>query len=280
MRITKHIVFLSFLAIPVTIFSQNYEELVEQALLAAQHDSLLKSESLYKQALKINPNDYRNALAYHNLAHVQEMMYWQNVNDKKMLEEAVYNYSKAIEMQPESVPMRFSRGNLNLNMKNYDRAILDYTSIIEKDASNVTALNRRGYSYFQKRDYDKARQDYEQVLKINPNDYPSAMGVALVLQKTNKTREALTRMDFLIAAYPDKAELYVVRSSMYEDLNMRELALIDLNRAIELEPKNPQHYLQRAELYDKMKKRAQAKNDRRKAQKLIYITPVAPVNKS
>jgi len=265
----KYLVLLTFSLLPFSMFGQTYEQLVEQALLAAQHDSLPKSEALYKKAININPNDYRNALAYHNLGHVQEMMYWQNTDDKKMLEESVYNYSKAIEMQPESVPMRFSRANLNLNMKSYGKAILDYSKIIEKDASNTTALNRRAYSYFQQRDYPKAMDDYERVLKLEPSDYTSAMGIALVLQKTNKVGEAITRMDFLIAAYPDKAELLVIRSSMYQDLNMNELALIDLSKAIEMEPKNPQHYVERAKLYEKIGKHAQAKKDYRKARKLI-----------
>lgn len=270
MRIT----FLIFLYIfsSCNMFSQNYNQLVEQAINATNADSLRKAESLYRQALKTNPNDYRNALVYHNLGHVQEMMYWQNTSDTKMLEEAVYNYSQAIEMQPENIPMRYSRGNLNLNLKAYGKAILDYTAIIKKDPQNTTALNRRAYAYFQQRDYDKAKADYNEVLHIEPTDYLSQMGVALVLQKTNNTKEAINRMEFLIDEYPDKAELYTVRSQMYADQAMLELALLDLTKAIELEPDNPDYYRQRADLYEKMKKHGLAKRDRRKAQSFVSVT--------
>ena len=264
----RYLLLAILLMLPVCMSGQTYEELVGQAQTAVEHDSLEKAEALYKSALKLNPNDYRNALVYHNLGHVQEMMYWRNTNMKKMLEEAVYNYSKAIEMQPESVPMRFSRANLNLNMKSFGKAILDYSAIIDKDKTNTTALNRRAYSYFQMRDYDKARTDYERVLEINPTDYTSALGIALVLQKSNKSREAISRLEFLIAAYPDKPELYVVRSSMYEDLNMREMAILDLSKAIEMQPGNPEYYIQRAMVYEKMGKKALAKRDYRKASRL------------
>ncbi len=267
MRIT----FLIFLYIfsSCNMFSQNYNQLVEQAINATNADSLRKAESLYRQALKTNPNDYRNALVYHNLGHVQEMMYWQNTSDTKMLEEAVYNYSQAIEMQPENIPMRYSRGNLNLNLKAYGKAILDYTAIIKKDPQNTTALNRRAYAYFQQRDYDKAKADYNEVLHIEPTDYLSQMGVALVLQKTNNTKEAINRMEFLIDEYPDKAELYTVRSQMYADQGMLELAVLDMSKAIELEPQNSDLLLQRADLYDKLKKHGLAKRDSRNARKII-----------
>ncbi len=261
------------MAIATPTFSQSYEELVEMAIAAAQADSLRKSEALYKQALKINPNDYRNALVHHSLGHVEELIYWSDPSDTKILEEAVYHYSQAVEMQPESVLMRFSRADLYLNLKNYGKAVLDYSDIIKKDPANTEALNRRGFAYFQMREYDKARADYERVLKQKPSDYLSALGVALVLQKTNKTSEAITRMGFLMAAYPDNPDLYEVRASMYEDLEKYELALLDLTKAIEMDPSNPDRYIRRAELYEKMGKATHARNDRRKAQKLLEEPP-------
>ena len=90
-----------------------------------------------------------------------------------------------------------------LGLRVYDKAILDYSEIIKKDPSDIDALNRRAFAYYEMRDYDKARTDYEAVLKINPTDYLSALGIVLVLQKTNKVSEAVTRIGFLIAAYPD-----------------------------------------------------------------------------
>ena len=95
------------------------------------------------------------------------------------------------------------------------------------------------------------------------------MGVALVLQKTNHTREAINRMEFLIDEYPEKAELYSVRSQMYADQGMLELAVIDISKAIELESHNSELLFQRADLYDKLKKHGLAKRDRRKAQSFI-----------
>lgn len=265
----KNLFLALFFICPHLASSQTYEELIEHAITAAQADSLKQAEALYKMALKLSPNDYRNVLVYHSLGHVEELMYWQNTSDTKMLEEAVYNYSQAINLQPESALIRTSRANLFLNLKHYDKAILDYTEIIKKDPSDIEALNRRAFAYYEMRDYDKARADYEAVLKINPTDYLSALGIVLVLQKTNKVSEAVTRIGFLIAAYPDRADLYVVRSSLYTDLNKLELALLDLNQAVSLEPQNPQNLLHRADLYDKMNKHTQARNDRRKAQKLL-----------
>lgn len=260
--------FLSAIMMVSAAYAQTYEECVEQAYNAAQQDSLEKAVELYRQALRLSPGDHRNALVFHNLGHVQEMIYWKNPDNTKMADEALYNYSHAIELQPLSLLMRESRARFYLNLKNYDKAIGDYTHILKKEPDNAEARNYRAFAYYQQRDYENARRDYETVLKRHPADYTSALGVALVLQKTHKVGEAVRRMEFLIVEHPDKAELYAVRASMYGDLDNLSLALVDLNQAIKLEPNRPDYYLQRALVYERMGKKNQAESDRRRAANL------------
>ena len=258
--------FIACLNIPA--FSQSYEQCIEQAYHAAQHDSLTQAEALYRQALKLSPGDHRNALVHHDLGHVQEMIYWKDVNNTKIAEEAMYNYTRAIEMMPISMPVRFSRANFHLNLKHYEKAIEDYTVIIKSTNENTEALNYRAFAYYQNRNYDKAMQDYKTILERHPSDYNAALGVALVLQRTYKVNEAVRRMEFLITEHPDKAELYAVRASMFTDLEKLDLALVDINQAIKLEPKNPAHFLQRAGIYEKQGKQQKAKRDKEKAKLL------------
>ena len=150
-------------------------------------------------------------------------------------------------------------------MDNYGKAIHDYTTILEHDRQNTDALNRRAFAYYQNREYDKAENDYNSVLAIKPSDYASALGKALVMQKTFRLGEAIKRMEFLVVEHPDRAELYAVRASMYKESGKMELALVDISRAIQLEPKNPAYYSQRADIYEAQGKKKMAAADRRKA---------------
>ena len=268
MRTKQTIIALLILLLPITLAAQTYEELVESALRAAQADSLETAEMLYKQAIRSAPDDYRNALAYHDLGHVQEMLYWKNTDSKKY-EEALFNYSKAVDMQPTAIPIVFSRANFYLNLKNYGKAIYDYTSILDMVPTNIDALNYRAYAYFQQREYDRAKADYESVLRLKASDPTAALGVALILQKTNKFGEAIKRMDFLIAEYPERDDLLAIRASMLTDRGQYELALVDMDRAIEISPSNPTYYVQRAEIYEQKGKKKLANRDRRNAAKLV-----------
>lgn len=245
--------------------AQTYDQTVRQALSAAEHDSLDQAEELFRQALKISPGDHRNALVYQYIGQVIETKYWNNPSDVKTVEEIIFNYSKAIELQPQNRSMLFSRANFYLSMENYGKAIHDYTTILEHDRQNTDALNRRAFAYYQNREYDKAENDYNSVLAIKPSDYASALGKALVMQKTFRLGEAIKRMEFLVVEHTDRAELYAVRASMYKESGKMELALVDISRAIQLEPKNPAYYSQRADIYEAQGKKKMAAADRRKA---------------
>jgi carboxyl-terminal processing protease len=54
--------------------AQTYDELITCALDAAKNDSLTKSEILFKQALKMDPANMRNALLFTNLGTVQRRL--------------------------------------------------------------------------------------------------------------------------------------------------------------------------------------------------------------
>ena len=49
------------------LHAQTYEGCIERAYQAAQHDSLELAEALFRQALKMNPGDHRNALVHHDM---------------------------------------------------------------------------------------------------------------------------------------------------------------------------------------------------------------------
>lgn len=221
--------------------AQQYEQEVEQALNAVKANEYDKADSLFRQALKCSPSDIRNALIYSNMALINKM--------RGQSLEAIDNYSTALAIAPQNIPILKARADLYLELDNHGKALLDYSKIIDFDPHNSDALLARAYIYQQRRDYYNAKKDYEALLTADPHNYPALLGTAILFQNAGKPQEAIMRLTLLIDEYPDKAELYSIRAEIEKEANQSELAIMDLNKAIELEPDNKNMVLSRAYLH-------------------------------
>ena len=220
----------------ITHAQTSYEEYVESALKATYADSLDKAEALFKEALKQSPADHRNSLIYFNLGKIQ--------TSKGLYDKAIESYSLALNNTPLSVPILMARANLYLQLGNNDKAYKDYCNVLDTNPDNTDALAYRAFINKNARRYDQARMDYERLLNIEPDHYLANLGMALICQDTHHLHQALERMEQLINIYPDKAELYSIRADMEA-----ELAIMDLDKAVELNPQNSNYVLARAYLH-------------------------------
>lgn len=62
----KYLVFIlcSIFSSVCTLQAQSYNEIVEQAMNCVKKDSLVQAEQLFRKALKLEPNNARNALLF------------------------------------------------------------------------------------------------------------------------------------------------------------------------------------------------------------------------
>lgn len=226
-----------------------YEQLVERGLAAAQADSLVLAEDLFKQALKLRPNDHRNALLYTDLGRVQEALYWQDTHNGRRADDALESYSLAIDRAPEAVPMLMARATFCLKLGQWSKAVRDFTRVLTVNEQHLPALNYRAYCYAQQQAYDLARQDYDRALAIDENNYEATLGLAILEQQTGHLNRGIERMTQLIEAGETAAETYSVRAGMYAENHQPELALLDLDIAVSQEPENVNYVLARAYLH-------------------------------
>ena len=63
-RMKQIVCYLMLLCACMQLQAQTYDELITSALDAAKKDSLTKSEILFRQALKMDPANMRNALLF------------------------------------------------------------------------------------------------------------------------------------------------------------------------------------------------------------------------
>ena len=254
------------LAIGTPAAAQSYAELADQALEAIARDSLEQAERLIRLALKTDPANQHNALLFSNLATIQRA--------QGRYEQALENYTFALNMMPEAVPILLNRATLYMEMGRDRHALADYTLVLDLQPHNREALLMRAYLRMQARQYKEAHADYDTLLRVAPGDFKARLGLATLLQDEGKRQEALSLLDKMIAeqgVQPDSADvadcalLYTARAGVYQGLGQAEAALLDLEEAVRLDPALPDVYLMRSRLYLSQGKKREARQDVEKA---------------
>ena len=221
--------------------AQTYDEYISQAMDAIETESLAKAEMFFKEALKLEPANIKNALLFSNLGTIQ-----RRIGKKK---EALEAYSLALNLTPYSITILLNRASLYLEMDMLDKAYLDYCNVIDLDAKNKEALQFRAYVYMRRRQYMEARLDYQRLLEEEPGNKTARVGIAMVNQKDKRYREALEELNRLITDYPRDVSLLKARAELEVEMNSLELALLDLEEAVRITPNDADIYVMCGEIY-------------------------------
>lgn len=245
--------------------AQTYDELAARALEAARKDSLELSERLWEEALKADPANVRNSMLLSNLGTVQRRM---GKTDK-----AIESYSLALNLAPYSVTILLNRASLYLENNRYEKAYIDYCNVIDIDRKNAEALLFRAYIYMQRRSYKEARIDYNTLLQEEPENKTARLGLALLNQKELRYREALEEFNRMIADEPQDAALLKARANLEVEMGTPDLALLDLEEAARLDPKDAEIYVLCGEIYLDRKKKREARAAFEKAVELGVPRP-------
>lgn len=230
--------------------AQTYDELITRALDAARKDSLKQSESLFKQALKMDPANMRNALLFTNLGTVQRRM--------GKIDDAIDSYSLSLNITPYSVVTLLNRASLYLEKNLFNKAYVDYCNVIDIDKTNKEALLYRAYIYMQRCDYKGARIDYNTLLQEEPGNNTARLGRALLNQKELKYREALEDFNRLVSDNPRDISYLKARATLEVEMNTPDLALLDLEEAAKIDPNDAEIYVMCGEIYLSQKKKREA----------------------
>ncbi|MGL4851720.1 MAG: tetratricopeptide repeat protein [Phocaeicola sp.] len=240
--------------------AQSYNEITSQALQAVEKDSLVQAEQLFKEALRLDPANMRNALLFSNLGTVQRRM------NRPI--EAIESYTMALNITPYAIPVLLDRASLYLERNLLDKAYLDYSQVLDLDRLNPEALFYRAYVYAQRREYAEAQIDYKTLLTVEPNHKMAGMGLAWLLQKWMRHRDALEEYNRLLTLFPEDATILVARANLALEMNTPDLALLDLEAASKLTPEDGEIHILRGDIYLSQKKRRAAKEAYEKAMAL------------
>ncbi|ACL05116.1 Tetratricopeptide TPR_2 repeat protein [Desulfatibacillum aliphaticivorans] len=151
-------------------------------------------------------------------------------------DEALQDFDKAVDMQPDSALNYINRGNVYADMGDVERAIEDYNQAITLDPNNGLAYSNRGLAWSSLKRFDQAIPDLDKAIAFGHEGvYKSLMKRGVIRYGTKDYNGAVEDFSRVIKMHPGFTEAYYFRGLAYQQLNEAEKAQTDLQTAMDLQ---------------------------------------------
>jgi serine/threonine-protein kinase len=155
-------------------------------------------------------------------------------------EEAIADFTKAFELNPKASVAVNNRGNAKSFLGRFEEAIEDFTKAVGLEPAYAGAYNNRGNAKAFLGRVDDAIGDFEKALKLDP-------ALAAAWYNLGRARSAKGSRDEAIAAYtkaielePDNAKAITNRGLVKSQKGLKDEAIADFMKALQIDPKLPE----------------------------------------
>lgn len=217
-----------------------YEEWITASFDALDENNNARAEQCLKNAMKLEPANPQNGLLFVNLGTIQRT--------QQKYQDAEISYTCAISLLENNTVAFSTRASLYAEMEEYQKAIDDYSVIIGRNPENEDALYERALCRLMYNDTVGARLDLETIDKFNPKSAKSRLGMAMVYKAMGENAMAVELYDALIQANPKSWSLLRDRAEVYFFSKRLGAALIDIDKSISMNGKDPLSYFLRAKI--------------------------------
>ncbi len=159
--------------------------------------------------------------------------------------------------KPANAEEAIAIGNLYFNQNQFERAAQSYTTAIEFDSANAKAIHRRGECAYKLEKYQDGIGDFRKAVELQPNNVNYLQYLAMTLFFLQQFDESIEIMERMIAVDPPEvaqiksnlAVIYTNRALKRSNAKEFPEAILDISRALEINPDGRSFYRQRASSY-------------------------------
>ena len=199
---------------------------------------MLELESIWIKKIGINPND---AEAHTNLGAV-----YQKLGDYP---KALQEYSKAKALNPKNLTTRFNIGTLYQSQKEYNLAINAYDEVLQFNPQDTSARYYKASCLNELKQFDKAAEEYRKILAIEPNNTEAKNLMLDAMSKISSPEEMLNHYaNATQNGAKDATTLYNYAYQLHK-ANRLDEAISNYIKSIQMDPKNPDCYINLAQAY-------------------------------
>lgn len=170
-------------------------------------------------------------------------------NNLGIYQDALADYSQAIHLEPKAAEYYANRGFTYRALGRDEEALDDFDKAIEFDPANASAYSNRGSVFFSRGQYERALTDFDKAIELQPkfaSAYSNRGSVLLQLGRASAALADFTRAIELEANDIFLAADYMGRATAYLQLHRPKDALADAGQAIRLSPQAPEAYVVRS----------------------------------
>lgn len=245
---------------------QNLDALLTRGNAYLQQGETKEAIHDYDEYINIAPDHHeapyaRRAAAHASLGH---------------MEQAIGNYSQAIEHATDPAKLYFSRATLRYNNADYKGTLDDCTAAIDNGYRGPDVYAARGSAYAQLGLNQEAIRDYSQAIELDRRDVMSFYNRGAVHYKEGHLDSAIEDFSRAIALKPDDPTAYYARAIAHADKQDWRSARLDLTQVLKMQPDNAAARHKRATAYRHRGKDEKALADYEQAAELemrpLYLT--------
>ncbi len=164
----------------------------------------------------------------------------------RTFEDALRNYSAAIEMDPNYSEYYNERGSVYLKMGRLDEALDDYARAIQTSPPYPEVWINCGQAYRLQGRWEAARDAYARALDLNPQSALAFLGRAQAHDALGASDAALADYTAALRLEPHQPLALANRATLLYERGRHDECLADLDAALELDPDNADLHLNHA----------------------------------
>jgi len=244
-----------------------------RAVQLQQNNQFNDAESIYRKILEVNKThigaqtmlgmiciqsdrDHEGILLLESSLLIDPKQFWAHNSlgigflNIHQYENACTSFNIAISIEPNFIEAYFNLAKALKSLERYDEAISNYSKCQSLNSNYADAYNNRGLIYLENsRAPEKALIDFQNFLKILPNAWNGFYNIANCYAKLNKHKDAIKNYNKALQLNPDNPDIHLRRGGVYKELKQYINALEDYDRAIDLNPKDENAFIDRGLVY-------------------------------
>ncbi|MEZ5307280.1 MAG: tetratricopeptide repeat protein [Pyrinomonadaceae bacterium] len=186
----------------------------------------------------------------------------------RKFKDAVKEYDKAVEIDPENPDVYKKRAEANLGRGDEKSALEDYNKVISLEPQNAKAYVERGNVHRTMKHTEEALDDYRRASMIDPKSPDGFLASGFLKVEKEDYIGAVNDLNSAIRLDPNNTEAYLKRAYAEAQLGDKQAALRDLNQAISRDPSNAEAYALRGKIKEELGDIDGARSDYEMALKL------------
>lgn len=174
--------------------------------------------------------DDQLALAYNNRANARD--------DQGKPEDAIFDYNRALAIDPHYVNARYNRATLYLRLERLALAIADFDLVLQLEPKRADAANNRSLAYLKIGNLDEAIAGFSAAIQLDPSNAYAYNNRGVAWRRKNERDNAIADFSIAIDLLPNYAAALNSRGELQKDIGRLELATADFCKAVAIAPRH------------------------------------------